>query len=240
MLRRTYYDFFWSQRVTVMVTMDFRRVFEVHFKNIAYIRLIWNVHIVLVFLSPRKVVCWKTLWDCPFTKLGYRKLLLTDIVNDPVYDENLEKTLKNVNLKDAVFSLANCWAFVSTLLINKLWKNLLPNFIDSEVEENVPTEEIQLASLINQLQNTNPMSDTEALQWAAEADDSLARNEISTDNEIIRTVTEEDGDDDDVNPVKISHSEALAALNTSLQWAKEQNFEAYEIMPFRCLRDRSF
>ncbi|GBM93589.1 hypothetical protein AVEN_150853-1 [Araneus ventricosus] len=101
---------------------------------------------------------------------------------------------------------------------NDSWKDLLPNFIDSEVEENVQTEEIQLASLINQLQNTNPMSNTEALQWAAEADDSLARNEILTDDEIIRMVTTEDDDDDDVtpeNPAKISHSEAVAALNTS-------------------------
>ncbi|GBN89924.1 hypothetical protein AVEN_204207-1 [Araneus ventricosus] len=81
--------------------------------------------------------------------------------------------------------LLNVWASVSTLLINKSGKNLLPNFIDSEVEENVQTEEIQLASLINQLQNTNPMSDTEALQWAAEADDTLARNEILTDDEIL-------------------------------------------------------
>ncbi|GBN37209.1 hypothetical protein AVEN_20491-1 [Araneus ventricosus] len=143
-------------------------------------------------------------------KLGYRKLLLTTILNDPLHNENLEKTQTNVNLKDVVFSLANCWASVSTLLINKSWKNLLPNFIDSEVEEHVQTEEIQLASLINQLQNTNPMSNTEVLQWAAEADDSLARNEMLTDDEIFRTVTAEDDDDDDVtpvNPIKISHSE---------------------------------
>ncbi|GBO08020.1 hypothetical protein AVEN_11340-1 [Araneus ventricosus] len=92
--------------------------------------------------------------------------------------------------------LSNCWSSVSALLINKSWENLLPNFIDSEVEENMQTEEIQLASLINQLQNTNPMSNTEALQWAAEADDSLARNEILTDDEIIRMVTAEDDDDD--------------------------------------------
>ncbi|GBL97550.1 hypothetical protein AVEN_163000-1 [Araneus ventricosus] len=117
-------------------------------------------------------------------KLGYRKLLLTKILNDPVNNENLEKTLKNVNLKDVVLRLANCWASVSTLLFNKSWKNLLPNFIDSEVEENVQTEEIQLASLINQLRNTNPMSNTEALQWAADADDSLVRNEILTHDEI--------------------------------------------------------
>ncbi|GBN94467.1 hypothetical protein AVEN_240137-1 [Araneus ventricosus] len=93
-------------------------------------------------------------------KLRYRKLLLTTILNDPLHNENLEKTQTNVNLKDVVFSLAN-WSSVPTLLINKSWKNLLPNFIDSEAEENVQTEEIQLASLINQLQNTNPMSNTE-------------------------------------------------------------------------------
>ncbi|GBO23621.1 hypothetical protein AVEN_224839-1 [Araneus ventricosus] len=125
----------------------------------------------------------------------------------------------------------------------KSWKNLLPNFIGSEVEENVQIEEIQLASLINQLQNTNPMSNTEALQWAAEVDDSLARNEILTVDEIIRTVTAEDDDDDNdtpVNPVKISHSEAVATLNTSLQWSEEKNFKAHEIMLLGGLRDRAF
>ncbi|GBM45461.1 hypothetical protein AVEN_167925-1 [Araneus ventricosus] len=33
-------------------------------------------------------------------KLAYRKLLLTNILNVPVHIENLEKTLKNVNLTD--------------------------------------------------------------------------------------------------------------------------------------------
>ncbi|GBL91171.1 hypothetical protein AVEN_233197-1 [Araneus ventricosus] len=61
-------------------------------------------------------------------KLGYLKLLLTSILNDPARNENLEKTLKNVNLRDVAFSLANCWASVSTLLINKSWKNLLFQF----------------------------------------------------------------------------------------------------------------
>ncbi|GBM40003.1 hypothetical protein AVEN_217600-1 [Araneus ventricosus] len=86
------------------------------------------------------------------------------------------------------------------------------------------------------------MSNTEALHWAAEADVSLARNEILTDGEIIRTVKNDDDDDDvtPVNPVKISHSEAVAAFNTSLQCAEEQNFEANEIMLLRRLRDRAF
>ncbi|GBN19307.1 hypothetical protein AVEN_204868-1, partial [Araneus ventricosus] len=75
-----------------------------------------------------------------------------------------------------------------------------------------------------------------------EADDSLARNKILTDDEIFRTVTAEDDDDDvtPVNPIKISHSEARAALSTSLQRAEEQNFEAHEIMLLGRLRDLAF
>jgi len=107
--------------------------------------------------------------------------------------------------------------------------------------ENSRTHEIQLAPLVNQLQNMNPMSNDEALKWAADADDSLTHHEILTDEKIIRTVTAEDEDyDDDVTPlnsVKISHSEAL---NTSLQWAAEQHFEPHEIMLFRRMRDRAF
>ncbi|GBO10212.1 hypothetical protein AVEN_23212-1 [Araneus ventricosus] len=57
-------------------------------------------------------------------KLGYRKLLLRTILNGPVHNENSEKTQTNVNLKDVVSSLAN-WASLSTLLINKSWKNLI-------------------------------------------------------------------------------------------------------------------
>ncbi|GBM48607.1 hypothetical protein AVEN_158177-1 [Araneus ventricosus] len=74
------------------------------------------------------------------------------------------------------------------------------------------------------------MSNNEVLQWTAEADDSLTRNKILTDEEIIRTVTAEDNDDDGVTPaksIKISYSESGAALNTSLQSAEEQNFEAH-------------
>ncbi|GBM86233.1 hypothetical protein AVEN_143877-1 [Araneus ventricosus] len=59
-----------------------------------------------------------------------------------------------------------------------------------------------------------------------------------------RTATAEDDDDDDddvtpVNPIKISHSEAVAALNTSLEWVEEQNFGVHEIVLLRRLRNRA-
>ncbi|GBM40371.1 hypothetical protein AVEN_106124-1 [Araneus ventricosus] len=87
------------------------------------------------------------------------------------------------------------------------------------------------------------MFNTAVLQWAAEADDSLARNKILTDDEIFRTVTAEDNDDDDVtpiNPIKISHSEAGAALSTSKFCSSAHCNEVHEIMLLRRLRDRTF
>ncbi|GBL80017.1 hypothetical protein AVEN_29036-1 [Araneus ventricosus] len=77
---------------------------------------------------------------------------------------------------------------MSILLINNWWKNLLPNFIDSEVEE------IQLASLITNYK-TQTRCHTQTLSGLLILRDSLARNEILTDDEIIRTVTAEDDDD---------------------------------------------
>ncbi|GBO27275.1 hypothetical protein AVEN_127280-1 [Araneus ventricosus] len=132
-------------------------------------------------------------------------------------------------------------ASVSTLS----WKNLLPNFIDSEVEEKVgKVKKFSSHHSLTNYKTRNRCLILKALQWVAEAGESLARNEILTEDEIIRTVTAEDDDDDDdvnpVNPAKFSHSEAVATLNTSLQWTEEKNFEAHEIMLLSRLRDLAF
>ncbi|GBM74559.1 hypothetical protein AVEN_184365-1 [Araneus ventricosus] len=85
-------------------------------------------------------------------------------------------------------------------------------------------------SLHHSLTNYKTRTRCLILKSSSKADDSLTRNKILTDDEIIRTVTAEDDDDDDVTPVnsiKISHSEVGEALNTSLQWAEDQNFEAH-------------
>ncbi|GBM67041.1 hypothetical protein AVEN_214372-1 [Araneus ventricosus] len=74
-------------------------------------------------------------------KLGYRKLLHTTILNDPLHNENLEKTQTNVNLKEVVLSLAN-WAS-------------LPNFIDSVDSIKISHSEVRAAL-------------STSLQWAEE------------------------------------------------------------------------
>lgn len=57
-------------------------------------------------------------------KLNYYKSLLVNVLADSMYDENLIDALKAINLKDTVFSLANCLKLVTPRLIIKSWKPL--------------------------------------------------------------------------------------------------------------------
>ncbi|GBM67644.1 hypothetical protein AVEN_226016-1 [Araneus ventricosus] len=78
------------------------------------------------------------------------------------------------------------------------------------------------------------MSNTEVLQWAAEADDSLTRNKILTDDEIDRTVTAEDDDDvTPVNSIKIFHSEAGAHSTLHYSGLKSKILKHTDIMLLR-------
>lgn len=85
-------------------------------------------------------------------KLNYRKSLLVNVLADPVHGENLVDALKAINLKDTVFSLANCWKLVPPMLIKKSWKHLLPFQVENEIDEVAEINDIQLSTLINQIQ----------------------------------------------------------------------------------------
>ncbi|GBN04001.1 hypothetical protein AVEN_83401-1 [Araneus ventricosus] len=59
-------------------------------------------------------------------KLVYRKLLLANILNDPVHNENLEKTLTNVNLKDVQSTPLSISAHIAFInVVEKFASNLL-------------------------------------------------------------------------------------------------------------------
>jgi hypothetical protein len=101
-------------------------------------------------------------------KLNYRKSLLVNVLADPVHGKNLIDALKAINLKDAVFSLANCWKLVPQMLIKKSWKHLLPFQTENKIDEVVEINGIQISTLMNQIQETctNKMSDSQAQEWA--------------------------------------------------------------------------
>lgn len=71
-------------------------------------------------------------------KLYYRKKLLKKIVDS---ETAIITSLKNINLKDVVYSLAEAWHRVSNELIRKSWKRLLPQLeatASDDEEDTIP------------------------------------------------------------------------------------------------------
>ncbi|KAK9873154.1 hypothetical protein WA026_021387 [Henosepilachna vigintioctopunctata] len=63
----------------------------------------------------------------------YKNKLLIHIISQ---DGDVTQSLKGLNSKDVVFSLAHAWNYVSPNLIQSSWKNLWPTMNDvSETEE---------------------------------------------------------------------------------------------------------
>jgi len=85
-------------------------------------------------------------------KLNYRKSLLVNVLSKCFHGENFVDSLKAINLRDTVFSLANCWKLVSPMLIKKSWKHLLPFRTENEIDEVAENNDIQLSTLIDQIQ----------------------------------------------------------------------------------------
>lgn len=134
------------------------------------------------------------------------------------------------------------------MLIKKSWKHLLPFQAGNEIDEVSEINDIQLSTLINQIQGTctNELSDSQAQDRACrDADEDLANHEILTDDQILQIAAKKDDIDDEdesgsISTSKVSPSEAVNALNTVLKWADYQNMDSTDILLVRQLRERAF
>ena len=106
-----------------------------------------------------------------------------------------------------------------------LLKHLLPFQAENEINEVAEINDIQLSTLINQIQETctNKMSDSQAQEWAClGVDEDLGNHEILTDDQILQIAAKEDDIDDEdesgsISTSKVSPSEAVNALNCNGQ-----------------------
>ncbi|XP_014366598.2 jerky protein homolog-like [Papilio machaon] len=180
-------------------------------------------------------------------KINYKKKLLIQMFVQQEADEalTLHDVIKSVTIKDAIFSLAQCWDHVSSSLIEKSWKPLWPEKINStedrseenddfDVEDDLPlsilrnrgyTEETisTFLSMSEEENCTDPITDDEIItQITQENDESLAEDYFAS------------------NVKKITHSQAISSLNTCLEWAEENDLSLSEKMMLRNLRDKDF
>ncbi|XP_025410373.1 jerky protein homolog-like [Sipha flava] len=101
----------------------------------------------------------------------------------------------------------------------------LPFQTENKIDEVVEINDIQLSTLINQIQETctNKMSDSQAQEWACRgADENLANHKILTDDQILQIAAKEDDIDDEdesgsISTSKVSPLKSVSALNSVLQ-----------------------
>lgn len=183
-------------------------------------------------------------------KLFYRKNLLKKIVDS---ETDIPETLKNINLKDVVFSLAEAWQHVSVDLIKKSWAKMYSANSDDD-------DEIPLARLARQIiaEKEQPEFQNELqeiIQITKNVDESLTNNEIEewavgqdelgdvplTDDEIIQEI-DSDSDDEEIVNMKldvIKHGQAVSAFDTCLTWASQNNVADNRLILLQELRSQA-
>lgn len=80
------------------------------------------------------------------TKLYYRNSLLSSVVST---EEGMAAALSKISLKDAIIHLAAAWEKLSSTVIEKCWRNILPDF--NEYNEDADEDNIPLSTLREKL-----------------------------------------------------------------------------------------
>ena len=174
-----------------------------------------------------------------FVKQDYKKNLLIRAVSK---DQSIEKTLKELNMKDLVFALCQSWKSLPQSLITSSWKKIWPDIVNN------PSHDLQISvssEVIQQVAKATQLSSEDLKIWC----DGMDKNENifheMTDEEIIdnvsssNTINEEDDDDVFPNTPTVTTKEAVNAFDMGLQWAEENGVSYKELLLLRRQRDKA-
>lgn len=184
-------------------------------------------------------------------KMQYKRSLLYTVLSK---EDSVIKSLKEVNLKDVVFSLANAWENLNKKVIVCSWANLWPNMellgqyqkkTNETVIENDDLNELR--DVLNEhLIDTddNVLTNDCVHEWLT-GNEEEGGNPLLTDDEIIQSVTtqEEDGDDGSgggevTHSIQtIPHDIAVRSFATSITWAEENGVSASDILVMKRLQE---
>lgn len=183
------------------------------------------------------------------TKIYYRKSLLVHVLSFEKSD--ISNTLKNMNLKDAVFLLASSWDKVTPDAIQKCWhkiffysdndasdsdwdsEDLVPLSLLNQRRESVSDGHSEIAEINNMLQNVttenNYLTESEICEWIDGDEEHLLLHSDKSDpeEEVVR-----------IDP-KVKHDEAIHCFSTCIQWAEENGAELSTLSILRMMRERA-
>lgn len=183
-------------------------------------------------------------------KMQYKKSLLYNVLSK---DESVIKSLKEINLKDVVYSLANAWNNLDKKVIICSWKKLWPDMtlLDQykKDEPNMKASEEREINLLRDVANeqlvdspNNALTTNDVGMWLTGEDDE--NNQFMTEDEIIEEMAREEEDEEQVEGEvtaavqSISHDAAIASFAASITWAEENGVCANDILVLRRLQEQ--
>ncbi|CAG5048130.1 unnamed protein product [Parnassius apollo] len=175
----------------------------------------------------------------------YKNKLLIHIISQ---DGDITQSLKGMNLKDVVFSLAHAWKSVSSNLIQSSWKKLWPTMNDvSETEETDEWDPEDNMPIVDWLKNLSEKgletSEENINSWFEGIEET---EQIMTDEEIISEAVQEESFVEILEPpttttaIRVKPDNALMCFNTCITWAEENGMSAKDIIILRNMREKVF
>lgn len=137
------------------------------------------------------------------TKARYKKIMTNEVLGR---GEDFHDNVKRINIKDAMFWIAQAWEAVPDSAIQKSWKMLYNETPDDDDEDDLPLSVLQerlrnIASKINQLETI---------------DEENAEFEILKDEEIVEKLLNPSADDDISNTTNQDVDDSLLHVSASL------------------------
>lgn len=176
-------------------------------------------------------------------KTGYKKKVLFRIINQ---DSDFTQSMKQLTIKDAIFTAVEAWDEVSPEVIRSSWKKVWPSAENCDEEHPwEPEDEIPLATLIQETVHgrNSEVTPTDIEEWFAE-DGSFA-HEALTDEEILKEIEQEgneEAEEDEVRTTEkavasVKSDNALVAIQTSIDWAEQNSAAASTLLTLRKLKE---
>lgn len=173
-----------------------------------------------------------------FVKQDYKKKLLLTAISK---DQPIEKTLKELNMKDSVFSLCQSWNALLPSAITSSWKNLWPEIVTTP--STAPQVSVT-SEVIEQVATETQISSENLEIWYRGMDEDESVFHQMSDEEIVNQVSipiinEDDDDEVIATTSQVSAKDAISAFELSMQWAEENGASYNELLLLRRLRDKA-
>lgn len=157
-------------------------------------------------------------------KKSYRRKMLTYMLGEESQEQQLEELLKKINIKDAIYWLADAWSEIKIETLKNSWEKIISSEqTDVTVYEDRPTDN-ELTTLVQKILGCKNSTEQEIQEWV----DSEEKEEI-TDNEIIKmidhqaTSNADSGEEDEGNQQqKVTHLGGLMFLKNALRYVEQQ------------------